>query len=115
MKMIVAMIEPHKLPDVKQALYDVDVNAMTVTNALGCSKTQEALTETYRGVDQEMYLFKKVRIEIAVNEDFVERTIDAIMQSAHIEGSARNHGMIFVFELFDAIRITGERGEQALR
>lgn len=115
MKMIVAMIEPHKLPDVKQALYNADVTAMTITNALGCSSTQESLTETYRGIDQEMYLFKKVRLEIAVNEDFVERTIDAIVEGAHIEANGRNHGMIFILDLVDAIRLTGERGEQALR
>ena len=114
MKMIVAMIEPHKLPDVKQALFDINVNAMTVTNALGCSKTQETVTESYRGVEQEMYLFKKVRVEVAVNEDKVEGVVDAILKGGRMRNVDRNHGMIFVFELTNAIRFTGERGEQAL-
>ncbi|MCG2713158.1 MAG: P-II family nitrogen regulator, partial [Candidatus Omnitrophica bacterium] len=77
MKLIIALIQPHKLPDVKKALFDADVYKMTVTNALGCGQ-QKGFTETYRGVIHEVNLLKKVRIEIAVNEDFVKPAIDAI-------------------------------------
>lgn len=112
MKMIVAIIEPHKLTDVKKALYDVQVFNMTVTNALGCSK-QKGYKQTYRGVEQEMFLFKKIRLEIGVNEDFVEPTIEAICRAAKMDID-RNHGVIFVFDLVDCIRVTGERGPQAI-
>jgi nitrogen regulatory protein P-II 1 len=81
MKYIVAMIQPHKLTDVKQALFDEEVYAMTVSNALGCGNTM-GYTETYRGIKQEVNLLKKVRLEIAVNDDFVERTIEAIITGA---------------------------------
>ena len=81
MKYIVAMIQPHKLPDVKQALFDAEVFSMTVTNALGCGG-QQGYTETYRGVPEEVNLLKKIRLEIAVNDDFVEPTIQAITKGA---------------------------------
>lgn len=112
MKLIIAMIQPHKLPDVKKALYDAEVFKMTVTNALGCGQ-QKGYTETYRGVIHEVNLLKKVRLEIAVNEDFIEPTIKAI-----IEGSWSGKigdGKIFVLDLPECIRIrTGERGGHAI-
>ncbi|MCK5178299.1 MAG: P-II family nitrogen regulator, partial [Candidatus Omnitrophica bacterium] len=73
MKLITAMIQPHKLPDVKKALFDADVHKMTVTNVLGCGQ-QRGFSETYRGVVHEVNLLKKVRLEVAVNEKFVEPT-----------------------------------------
>ncbi len=112
MKLIIAMIQPHKLPDVKKALYDADVHKMTVTNALGCGQ-QKGFSETYRGVITEVNLLKKIRLEIGVNEDFVEPTIKAI-----IEGAKTSHigdGKIFVLDLGECIRIrTGERGSLAI-
>ena len=69
MKLIVTLIQPHKLPDVKKALYDAEVFKMTVSNALGCGQ-QKGYTETYRGVVHDVNLLKKVRLEIAVNEIF---------------------------------------------
>ena len=81
MKLIVAMIQPHKLTDVKQALFDAKVYKMTVTNALGAGE-QKGFTEAYRGVIMEVNLLKKVKIEISVNEEFVEPTIAAIIEGA---------------------------------
>lgn len=112
MKLIIAMIQPHKLPDVKQALYEAEVYKMTVTNALGCGQ-QKGYTETYRGVMQEVNLLKKVRLEIAVNENFVQPTIEAIIKGAR-SGNIGD-GKIFVMDLPECIRIrTGERGNTAV-
>lgn len=112
MKLIVAMIQPHKLTDVKQALFDAQVYKMTVTNALGAGE-QKGFTEAYRGVITEVNLLKKVKIEISVNEDFVEPTIAAIIKGART--SEIGDGKIFVLDLNDCIRIrTGERGSEAI-
>jgi nitrogen regulatory protein P-II 1 len=112
MKLIVALIQPHKLPDVKKALYDKEVYKMTVTNALGCGQ-QKGYTETYRGVIHEVNLLKKIRLEIAVNEDFVEPTIEAIIKGA--QTGQIGDGKIFVLDLPECIRIrTGERGNEAI-
>lgn len=112
MKLIVAMIQPHKLPDVKKALFDADIHKMTVTNALGCGQ-QRGYTETYRGVVHEVNLLKKLKLEIAVNEDFVKPTIDAIIQGAR-SGNIGD-GKIFVLDLPECIRIrTGETGNDAI-
>lgn len=112
MKLIIAMIQPHKLPDVKKALFEEEVYKMTVTNVLGCGQ-QKGYTETYRGVIHEVNLIKKVRLEIAVNEDFEERTIDAIKKGAY-SGSIGD-GKIFVLDLPRCIRIrTGEEGHDAI-
>lgn len=112
MKLIIAMIQPYKLPDVKQALYNAEVYKMTVTNILGCGQ-QKGYMETYRGVIHEINLLKKVRLEIAVNEDFVERTIEAIKKGA-FTGNIGD-GKIFVLDLPRCIRIrTGEEGPEAI-
>ena len=76
MKLVIAYIQPHKLEDVKKALYDAAIYKMSVTNALGCGE-QQGYEESYRGVKFEVNLLKKVRIEIAVNEEFVEPTVEA--------------------------------------
>ncbi len=112
MKLIVALIQPHKLPDVKKALYDAEVYKMTVTNALGCGQ-QKGYTETYRGVVHEVNLLKKVRLEIAVNDNFVTPTLEAIVKGART-GSIGD-GKIFILDLAECIRIrTGERGGKAI-
>jgi nitrogen regulatory protein P-II 1 len=112
MKLIIAMIQPHKLPDVKKALYDAEVYKMTVSNALGCGQ-QKGFTETYRGVIHEVNLLKKVRLEIAVNENFVEPTIEAIIKGART--GKIGDGKIFLLDLPECIRIrTGERGSKAI-
>ncbi|MFH1379446.1 MAG: P-II family nitrogen regulator [bacterium] len=112
MKLIIAMIQPYKLPDVKQALFDSEVYKMTVTNAVG-SGQQKGFTETYRGVVHEVNLLKKIRLEIAVNEDFVEPTIEAIIKGART--GKIGDGKIFILDLPECIRIrTGERGNEAI-
>ena len=112
MKLIIAMIQPHKLPDVKKALFDAKVCKMTVSNVLGCGQ-QMGYTETYRGVRQEVNLLKKVRLEIAVNEDFVEPTIKAIISGA--KSGKIGDGKIFVVDLPECIRIrTGTKGGEAI-
>jgi len=112
MKLIIVMIQPYKLPEVKKALYDSKVFKMTVTNALGCGQ-QMGYTQTYRGVKTKVNLLKKVRLEIAVNEDFVEPTINAIIKGART--GEIGDGKIFVLDLPECIRIrTGETGGIAI-
>ncbi len=112
MKLIVAIIQPTKLPDVKQALFDANVGKMTVTNVIGCGQ-QGGYTESYRGNIIEVNLLKKIRLEIAVNEEYVERTIDAIVKGSRT-GSIGD-GKIFVLDLPRCIRIrTGEEGSEAV-
>jgi nitrogen regulatory protein P-II 1 len=112
MKLIIAMIQPHKLTDVKQALFDAKVYKMTVSNALGCGQ-QKGYSETYRGAVQEVNLLKKIRLEIAVNENFIEPTINAIIKGARTDKIG--DGKIFVLDLLRCIRIrTGEEGKEAI-
>ncbi|MBD3244019.1 MAG: transcriptional regulator [Chitinivibrionales bacterium] len=112
MKMIIAVIQPTKLPDVKQALFDADVGKMTVTNVIGCGQ-QAGYTESYRGSIIEVNLLKKIRLEIAVNEEFVQPTIDAIIRGARTGNIG--DGKIFVMDLPRCIRIrTGEEGSDAI-
>ncbi len=112
MKLIVAYIQPHKLQDVKRSLYAAEVFKLSVTNALGCG-AQKGYHESYRGVDFEVNLLKKVRIEIAVNEEFADKTVNAIIEGAHT--GTIGDGKIFVLDLSDCIRIrTGERGGAAI-
>ncbi len=112
MKLVIAYIQPHKLKDVKKALYKAQVYKMSVTNALGCGE-QHGYQESYRGIKFEVNLLKKVRLEVAVNEDFVEKTIDAVIEGARTEQIG--DGKIFVLDLNECIRIrTGERGNKAI-
>jgi nitrogen regulatory protein P-II 2 len=112
MKLIIAYIQPEKLSDVKQSLYTAEVFKMSVTNALGCGQ-QMGYHETYRGADIEVNLLKKVRLEIAVNDKFVQPTIDAIIKGARTGNIG--DGKIFVSDLQECIRIrTGEKGSEAI-
>lgn len=111
-KLIVALIQPHKLPDVKKALYNSEVYKMTVVNAVG-SGQQKGYSEDYLGNIDEVNLRKKLRIEIAVKDELVEPTIKAIIKGA--QTGRIGDGKIFVLELPQCIRIrTGERGDIAL-
>ncbi|MHB2148399.1 P-II family nitrogen regulator [Calditrichota bacterium LG25] len=112
MKLVIAYIQPERLNAVKQALYRRDIFKMSVTNALGCGE-QKGYSETYRGAQIEVNLLKKVRLEIAVNEDFVEPTIEGIIEGART--GRIGDGKIFVIRLEECIRIrTGERGQKAI-
>jgi len=112
MKLITAIIQPHKLEDVKKELYKADVNLITVSPVLGHGK-QKGITEVYRGVKETGNLLKKVQLEIAVNENFVEPTIKAIIKGAKTGNIG--DGKIFVTELVRCIRIrTGQEGSEAI-
>jgi len=112
MKLIIAIIQPHKLEEVKDALEAVDVNLMTVSNVLGQGR-QKGYTEVYRGTREAGGLLRKVRLDIAVNEDYVEKTLKAIVQGAHT--GETGDGKIFVLDLQECVRIgTGERGTSAI-
>ena len=112
MKLIIAYIQPHKLNDVKKALAAAEVGKMSVTNSLGCG-AQKGYHESYRGVEFDVNLLKKVRIEIGVNEDFVDRTVEAIISGAR--SGQIGDGKIFIIDLVECIRIrTGEVGKQAI-
>ena len=112
MKLIIAYIQPEQLNEVKQALYDKEIYKMSVTNALGCGQ-QKGYHETYRGADIEVNLLKKVRMEVAVNAEFVDATIAAIIEGARTGNIG--DGKIFVMDLAECIRIrTGETGPEAI-
>ena len=112
MKLIVAYIQPSKLPAVKHSLFEAEVFRMSVTNALGCGQ-QMGYRESYRGAVTEVNLLKKVRVEVAVNEEFVKPTIDAIIKGART--GEIGDGKIFVLDLGDCVRIrTGETGNDAI-
>ena len=112
MKLVIAFIQPHKLQDVKKALYDAKVHKMSVTNALGCGE-QQGFEESYRGIKFEVNLLKKVRLEIGVNDDFVDETVEAIVKGART--GQIGDGKIFVLDLPKCIRIrTGEEGNKAI-
>jgi len=111
MKYIIAIIQPHRLEEVKEELEKAEVHLITVSNILGRGR-QKGYTEVYRNA-REVGLLKKTKIEIAVNEDFVQPTIDAIMKGAHTGNTG--DGKIFVLDLHEVVRIgTGERGGPAI-
>ena len=112
MKLITAYIQPDRLNSVKQALFEADIRKMSVMNALGCGQ-QMGFHETYRGADIEVNLLKKVCIQVGVNEEFVQPTIEAIIAGART--GKIGDGKIFVTDLAQCIRIrTGETGHDAI-
>src|SRR2546423_8019599 len=115
MKMVIAIIRPEKLEAVQQALNARDVYLMTVSDVRGCGR-QRGMTEVYRGSEFEVRLIPKLKLEIAVNDAFVEAAIEAIVHSARTgETGQIGDGKIFVLPLEDCVRIrTGERGGQAI-
>ena len=115
MKLIVAIIRPERLEAVQHALNERDVYLMTVSDVRGCGR-QRGYTEVYRGTEIQIRLLPKVKLEIAVNEPFVEATVEAIIHAARTGDTGQiGDGKIFVLDLHDCIRIrTGERGEDAI-
>jgi nitrogen regulatory protein P-II 1 len=112
MKLIIAIIQPQKLEEVKQELYKVDVNLLTVNEVLGHGR-QKGITEVYRGVRESGNLLRKIRLEIGVNDNYVESTINAIMQGAR--SGETGDGKIFVLPMEECLRIrTGEKGKTAI-
>jgi nitrogen regulatory protein P-II 1 len=115
MKLIIAIIQPHRLEAIKQALADVEVFRLTVMDVQGFGR-QRGQTEAYRGHEFSVNLLRKVQLMIAVNEEFLEPTIDAIVRGGRTGSSGEiGDGKIFVLPLEDCIRIrTGERGGEAI-
>jgi len=112
MKMIIAIIRPEKLEDVKVALSKRDVYLMTVSDVRGCGR-QRGFKEQYRGSEGIIRLISKVKVEIAVNDAFVEPTVNAIKTAAHTGNIG--DGKIFVLPLEEVYRIrTGEEGSAAI-
>lgn len=115
MKMIVAIIRPEFLEAVQHALNEHDVYLMTVSDVRGCGR-QKGRTEVYRGTEFQPRLLPKLKLEIAVNDAFVEPAVEAIVQSARTPETGQiGDGKIFVLSLEDCVRIrTGERGSEAI-
>jgi nitrogen regulatory protein PII len=112
MKIIYAIIRPHRLQDVKEALADVGVVGMTVTDVRGAGR-QKGQVERYRGSEYSIDLLAKIKIEVAVLDDQCEEVIQAIRKAAYT--GEIGDGKIFVMPLEDSIRVrTGERGEDSL-
>ncbi len=115
MKLIIAIIQPNHLEDVKAALTEVEVFRLTVMDCQGFGR-QKGRTEVYRGREFSVNLTRKVQLQIAVNEEFVEPTIEAIIKGGRTGQKGEiGDGKIFVLPLEDCIRIrTGERGSEAI-
>ena len=112
MKLIIAVIQPDKLEDVKDELYKADINLITVSEVMGHGR-QKGVTEVYRGAREMGNLLRKIRLEIAVNENYVEPAIKAIIKGA--KTGETGDGKIFVLDLSECIRIrTEERGSKAI-
>lgn len=115
MKLIIAIIQPSKLDSVREALMQVDVHRLTVVDCQGFGR-QKGQTGTYRGHEFSVNLLRKVQLQIAVNEEFVQPTVDAILQGGRSgETGEIGDGKIFVLPMDDCVRIrTGERGNEAI-
>jgi nitrogen regulatory protein P-II 2 len=112
MKFIVAIVKPHKLDDVREALTGIGVEGLTVSEIKGYGR-QKGQTEIYRGAEYQVNFVPKVKIEVAVDDGVADNTVDAIRQAANTEKIG--DGKIFVFDLQQAVRIrTGETGSSAL-
>ena len=110
--MIFAIIRPHRLQDVKEALANVGVVGMTVTDVRGAGR-QKGQVERYRGSEYSIDLLAKIKIEIAVLDDQCEEVVQAIRQSAYT--GEIGDGKIFILPLEDSVRVrTGERGEDSI-
>ena len=115
MKLIIAIIQPSKLEAVKVALTDVEVFRLTVLDVQGFGR-QKGYTEVYRGREISVNLLRKVQLQIAVNDEFVEPTVNAIIKGGRTgETGEIGDGKIFIMPMDDCIRIrTGERGIEAI-
>ena len=115
MKLIVAIIRPEQLEAVQNALNERDVYLMTVSDVRGCGR-QRGYTEVYRGTEFRVRLLPKLKLEIGVNDAFVEVTVEAIVHAARTPETGQiGDGKIFVLPLDDCVRIrTGERGTEAI-
>lgn len=115
MKLIIAIIQPSRLEAVKEALTDVEVFRLTVMDCQGFGR-QKGQTEFFRGREAAVKLLRKVQLQIAVNEEFVESTVEAIVNGGRTgESGEVGDGKIFILPMDDCVRIrTGERGPDAI-
>ena len=115
MKLIIAIIQPNKLEAVKEALTEVEVYRLTVMDCQGFGR-QKGQVGMYRGHQFSVNLLRKVQLQIAVNEEFVQPTVDAILRGGRSgERGEIGDGKIFILPMDDCIRIrTGERGSEAI-
>ena len=112
MKLVTAIIKPFKLDDVRDALADIDVKGMTVTEVKGFGR-QKGHTELYRGAEYVVDFVPKIKVEVAVSAEMLERVIEAIVDAA--KSNKIGDGKIFVYDLDRVIRIrTGETDQDAL-
>lgn len=112
MKLVIAIVQPSKVDDVRDELYKAGVNLITVSEVLGHGR-QKGITEVYRGAKEMGNLLRKIRFEIAVNDNFLEATIKAIVKGA--KTGETGDGKIFVLSLDQCVRIrTEERGGMAI-
>jgi len=112
MKLVIAIIQPYKLEEVKEELYKAGINLLTVSEVLGHGR-QKGVTEVYRGARETGNLLRKIRLEIAVNDDYLDPTIKAIVKGA--KTGETGDGKIFVLDLKECVRIrTEERGPIAI-
>lgn len=112
MKKIEAIIKPFKLDEVKEALHEIGLQGLTVTEAKGFGR-QKGHTELYRGAEYVVDFLPKVKIEVVLEDGLVDRAIEAIQQAAHT--GRIGDGKIFVTNVEEAVRIrTGERGKDAI-
>ncbi|WP_448245315.1 P-II family nitrogen regulator [Thalassotalea agariperforans] len=112
MKLVSAIIKPFKLDDVREAISEIGVEGLTVSEVKGFGR-QKGHTELYRGAEYQVDFLPKVKLEVAVNDDVVERLVDAITKAAYT--GKIGDGKIFVYDLQQAVRIrTGELDTQAI-
>ncbi|MDD5477796.1 MAG: P-II family nitrogen regulator [Candidatus Omnitrophica bacterium] len=112
MKLVIAIIQPYKLEEVKEELYKAEVNLITVSEVLGHGR-QKGVTEVYRGSKETGNLLRKIRLEIAVNDNYLDQTIKAIVKGA--KTGETGDGKIFILDLKECIRIrTEEQGNSAI-
>ena len=112
MKLVIAIIQPYKLEEVKAELYKAEVNLLTVSEVLGHGR-QKGVTEVYRGARETGNLLRKIRLEIAVNDNYLDQTIKAIVKGA--KTGETGDGKIFVLDLKECVRIrTEENGPGAI-
>lgn len=111
MKLIISVIRPEKLRDVKKSLWDDEIRMMTVIDVKGAGQ-QKGYVAEYRGIIEEVTLHRKAMLLVAVNDSFADKTIKAIIRGARTNNSGSiGDGKIFILDLFDCIRIrTGEKG-----
>src|ERR687888_1612375 len=113
MKKIEAIIRPDRLQSVQDALDELGVSGLTVSEVMGCGR-QKGYTEQYRGSRANISLLPKLKVESAVSDEIVDKVVDAIVGAAYT--GETGDGRIFVYELEQAVRIrTGERGEETVR